>query len=343
MMASVEDPSATGPGWDTPGGATAPGWAVPGSAVAQPTAEPVGPDPTAVGPQDAAGPAPWPEPARSTPSVPRVALRAMTVADILDGAFGVVKARPRRILVITAAFVVPIQIVLAFLQRNAFGGIAAADFFSQDPAVVNEQSSQGGGEIVAFLAAIALSGLALAAVAACIAHLVAQWTMGRDPSAREMVGVVARRFWPLLASYVVVKLAEGAGAFACYVGILFVMPLFVPVAPIVAVEGTGPLEALSRSVRLVRPRYWFVMLIAVLSGVVAWLLTNALSALSQLLASWIGLDRAWPLLALGSTVAELVVVPFVAGATVLLYFDLRVRTEGLDIEMTAIDVLDRAA
>jgi hypothetical protein len=96
-------------------------------------------------------------------------------------------------------------------------------------------------------------------------------------------------------------------------------------------------------VRLVRPRYWFVMLVAVLSGVVAWLLTNALSALPQLLASWIGLERGWPLLALGSTVAELVVVPFVAATAVLLYFDLRVRTEGLDIEMTAIDVLDRAA
>jgi hypothetical protein len=268
----------------------------------------------------------------------------MTVADILDGAFGVVKARPRRVLVITAAFVVPIQIVLAYLQRNAFGGLAAAgDVFSQDPAVVNEQSSQGGGEILAIFGAIALSGLALAAVAACVAHLVAQWTMGRDPSTREMVGVVARRWWPLLASYVLVKLAESLGAFACYLGILFIMPLFVPVAPIIGVEGGGPIAAMTRSVRLVRPRYWFVMLVAVLSGVVSWLLTQALSALPQALASWIGLDRGWPLLALGSTVAEVIVVPFVAAATVLLYFDLRVRTEGLDIEMTAIDLLDRAA
>jgi hypothetical protein len=268
----------------------------------------------------------------------------MTVADILDGAFGVVKARPRRILVLTAAFVVPVQILLAYLQRNAFGGLASAgDVFSQDPAVVNEQSSQGNGELLAFFAAIAFGGLALVAVAACIAHLVAQWTMGRDPSSREMVGVVARRWWPLLASYVLVKLAEGVGAFGCYIGILFIMPLFVPVAAIVAVEGGGPLAAMNRSIRLVRSRYWFVMLIAVLSGIVAWLLTNALSALPQALASWIGLDRGWPLLALGSTVAEVVVVPFVAAASVLLYFDLRVRTEGLDIEMTAIDVLDRAA
>ena len=36
-------------------------------------------------------------------------------------------------------------------------------------------------------------------------------------------------------------------------------------------------------------------------------------------------------------------MPFVAAATVLLYFDLRVRTEGLDIEMAAGRVFDRAA
>jgi hypothetical protein len=341
----MADPTATGPGWDPEGGA--PGsWAVPGSSVPQPSAPPPGTGQADAphGATGATGPAAWPEPAAPTAAVPRVALRAMTVADILDGAFGVVKARPRRILVLTAAFVVPVQILLAYLQRNAFGGLAAAgDVFSQDPSVVNEQSSQGGGEVLAIFGGIALSGLALVAVAACIAHLVAQWTMGRDPSAREMVGVVARRWWPLLVSYVAVKLAEGVGIFACYIGILFIMPLFVPVAPIVAVEGVGPFAAMNRSIQLVRSRYWFVMLIAVLSGLVAWLLTNALSALPQALASWIGLDRGWPLLALGSTVAEVVVVPFVAAATVLLYFDLRVRTEGLDIEMTAIDVLDRAA
>jgi hypothetical protein len=39
----------------------------------------------------------------------------------------------------------------------------------------------------------------------------------------------------------------------------------------------------------------------------------------------------------------MVAISFVAGATVLLYLDLRVRTEGLDLEMAARRVLDRAA
>jgi hypothetical protein len=75
---------------------------------------------------------------------------------------------------------------------------------------------------------------------------------------------------------------------------------------------------------------------------VSYLLNTALSALPQGLASVIGLDRGWPLLALGGIAANLVVVPFTASAFVLLYLDLRVRSEGLDIEMSARDVLDRA-
>ena len=65
--------------------------------------------------------------------------------------------------------------------------------------------------------------------------------------------------------------------------------------------------------------------------------------LPQALAAWVGFEDGWPLLAVGSIIAQIVVLPFVASATVLLYFDLRVRTEGLDLEMTAIDVFDRAA
>jgi hypothetical protein len=38
-----------------------------------------------------------------------------------------------------------------------------------------------------------------------------------------------------------------------------------------------------------------------------------------------------------------IVVPFTAAATTLLYLDLRIRNEGLDIEMTARHVLDGLA
>ena len=348
MMAPVEDqtvPSPPRPGPDDV--MPARGWAMPGSAEEQPI-------PGSAAPVDGTASPAVGEPAdqarRSSPveggaggAVPHVALRPMTAADILDGGFAVVKARPRRILAITAAFVVPTHLLAAFLQRDATGGLGVADFFTEDPTVFNEQTNADPtGQIVAGLLLTLIPAVALVCVAAAVAHLVAQWTMGRDAPAGEMLGVVGRRWWPLLGSFVLVKLAEAAGLLGCYLGILFIMPLFVSVAPIIGVEGGGPVEAVKRSVRLTRARYFPTLGIALLMGLVAWLLGNALSALPQALAAWVGFENGWPLLALGSIASQIVVLPFVASATVLLYFDLRVRTEGLDIEMSAIDLFDRA-
>ena len=335
MMSAVDDQAGTGNG----GGH---GWAVPGSAVEQPVRDAPEVLPAGAGWSSAM-------PADRVPAlpvgsdIPHIPLHPRTLADILDGGFAVFKARPKRILAVTAAFVVPAQLIAAFLQRNVGGGgFDVASAFSNDPTVLEEEST-GDWQIVTLILVLIVASTALVCVATAIAHLVTQWTMGRDPAAGELFGVVGRRAWPLLASFVLVKLAEAVGGALCYIGIPFVMTLFLVVAPVIAVEKEGPLAAMGRSVRLVRPRYFPAMGIALVMALVSELLGLALSALPQVLAAWIGLERGWPLLALGGIASELIVLPFVAAATVLLYLDLRVRTEGFDIEMSAVPVLDRAA
>ena len=335
MMSAVDDQAGTGNG-------AGHGWAVPGSAVEQPVRDAPEALPAAAG-WSSATPIDRLPAVPAAPEIPHIPLHPRTLADILDGGFAVLKARPRRILAVTAAFVVPAQLIAAFLQRNVGGGgFDVASAFSNDPTVLEEESS-GDWQIVALILVLIVASTALVCVATAIAHLVTQWTMGRDPAAGELFGVVGRRAWPLLASFVLVKLAELAGAFVCYIGIPFVMTLFLVVAPVISVENEGPLAAMGRSVRLVRPRYFPAMGIALVMALVSELLGLALSALPQFLAAWIGLERGWLLLALGGIMSELIVLPFVAAATVLLYLDLRVRTEGFDIEMSAVQVLDRAA
>ena len=352
---AVDDPAA--PSRPPEGGgersARAGAWAVPGSAEAQPQPALGDPGPRAV-PGAEVGRGPGWGAARGEASgrvvepavVPRVALRPMTSADVLDGAFMIIKARPARIMGIAALFVVPTQLVVAYLQRTASGGLGLASLVSGDPTVIDPAASNTGpdGEtILALVLSLVIPAIALVCVAAAIAHLVSQWIVGRDASAGEMLGVVGRRLWPLLGSFVLVKFLEGLGAVVCYLGIVFVMPLFVPVAPIIAVEGEGPVSSITRSFRLIRSLYFRVMGLALLMALVSLLLGTALSALPQVLAAEVGFERGWPLLALGSIVSQVIVMPFVAAATVLLYFDLRVRNEGLDLEMTAVDVFDRAA
>ncbi|HEY8546519.1 MAG TPA: hypothetical protein VIL36_15775 [Acidimicrobiales bacterium] len=271
----------------------------------------------------------------------------MTVADILDGAFSIIKARPLRLMGIAAVFVVPVYLLSAYLQRNVLGEFGFEDVWSgnfTDPAVVaDSQSDSAAGEIWASILMIVVPALALMFVAAAIARLLNAWSGGEDLPAGTLLRTVGRSWWAILASYVLVHVVEVLGALTCYIGTLAAMALFSLTAPAIGAEGLGPVEAMRRSSRLAGARFWPVLGINLLIGIVSTLLGNALSALPQLLGYWFGLDTAWPLVALGSIVAATVSTPFVAGATVLLYLDLRVRQEGLDIEVAARELLDKAA
>jgi hypothetical protein len=72
---------------------------------------------------------------------------------------------------------------------------------------------------------------------------------------------------------------------------------------------------------------------ALLTGVVATALAQALSFAPQMLGLLIGLDVGWIFLGIGAAMASLLVMPMVAASSVLIYLDLRVRTEGLDLEL----------
>lgn len=323
-------------------------WAVPGSAALEAFA-----DPSAAAALTATLPGEAVSPARGTPvragaepgAVPQIALRPMTVADILDGAFAIIKARPMRLLGISAVFVVPVNLIAAYLQRNMLGTVGLGDFFANpnDPAVVAEsQQGTNASEIWAAVLIWVIPALALVFVAAAVSKLVGAWTAGEDPSAGELLRSVGRRWWPLLAAYLLVHLVEGLGALTCYIGTLAAMAFFSVTAPVIGAEDVGPLEAMKRSSRLVGARFWPVLGINLLIALVDFLLTNALGGLPQVLAGWFGWDVAWLLLAAGNIIGAVISTPFVAAATVLLYLDLRIRTEGLDIELSARQLLDQA-
>ena len=136
--------------------------------------------------------------------------------------------------------------------------------------------------------------------------------------------------------------AEAASLLGCYIGIIFVMPLFAVTAPAIGAEGIGPLAGMRRAWNLAIRRYWRTLGVSWLIGITSFLLSNALGGLPQVLVGFFGFDLAWPLLAAGNILGAVIATPFVAAATVLLYLDLRIRTEGLDLEMSARELLDGA-
>ncbi|HUS62327.1 MAG TPA: hypothetical protein VMY34_09025 [Acidimicrobiales bacterium] len=295
-------------------------------------------------------------------------LHPMTVADIFDGAFKLLKANARSLFVIVLVLVGPAQVLAAFATRGLLGGESFLTAFT-DPTVIDSTAqTQSFWEAAASFLAVILQLLLLPFIGGAISRVVAASYLGEELAPGPALRAVFRRGGSLFAAFLLVHVAEllpflvlgivgivlvAAGAFsggaATAVGVIgFIalvgfgglwavaaMPFFVVVAPAVVVEDLGPIRSCRRSIELVRRRYWPVLGMALLSGLVASMLGNMLGIGPQIVAALIGFKWGWIIVAAGGIFVSLVVTPFVAIVATLLYFDLRIRTEGFDLAVIA--------
>ncbi|HEY7146681.1 MAG TPA: glycerophosphoryl diester phosphodiesterase membrane domain-containing protein [Streptosporangiaceae bacterium] len=158
--------------------------------------------------------------------------------------------------------------------------------------------------------------------------------------------------WVIL---VAILAAAGAGGFAAFVAVVggiaafclavWFLVRFSLAVPVVMLEGAGPAGALARSWRLVRRSFWRVfgillmgLLIVGLSGLVLEIPFNLIARVGGGSGQLFGLigdstPVAVIIAAIGSVVAATVTRPVSAGISVLLYVDLRMRKEGLDLAL----------
>lgn len=248
---------------------------------------------------------------------------------MVDGAFALLRARPRQLMTIAVVFVIPPQLGVALLQRQALSGISLRDLIS-DPTTADTSSNNSTWLV---LAAFLLSSLSLPFVAAAVARVVVADRTGIEVSTKEAIALAGRRWWALLASWTMVHLAYVPGLFCFFIPIVLLMGVFIVVAPAVVMEQLGPWHALKRSWTLCKRRYGACLGVGILSGGTIYLLELSLSAVPSLLAVFTLGRWGWLLDAAAGTATALVTTPLIATCTVLLYIDLRVRTEGLDMEL----------
>jgi hypothetical protein len=256
----------------------------------------------------------------------------MTMSDLLDGAFAIIKRAPATILGLTALFVVPIQVIAAFLNRGV-EGFDVDEALQETNATFDFSGSPSGWS--GFVLQVG-SMLALVVVAAAIARLVSAWYVGHDLTTSELLRGTVPIAWALLASCFLVHLLEGVSILGLGVLPLAVMTWFLVTAPVIGAERLGPIHAMRRSARLVQRRFWNVLGASLLGLLVETLFESAVSLLPTFVSFFVGTDGiAWVLPAVAGVLSQLLTMPFVAALTVLIYLDLRVRTEGLDLELRA--------
>ena len=263
----------------------------------------------------------------------------MMFSDLLDGSFRLLKANLGTIVLVAAVFLIPVNLVAAFFQRDLLGGYGFLELM-QDPSLLEEASGAGPSNAAGIgIVIAALAGfLVTPFIGGATSMVVAASYLGGELKAGPAMRATGRAFLTLLAVFFLTALLKLAGLVVCLVGVLVPMTLFLVTTPAVMVEHARPIQAMARSVVLVRPRFWPVMAIGVGSGLVATFLANILATPFSIAALAVGYRWGWILAAIGAIVPALLTTPFVSVLATLVYFDLRIRNEGFDLQMIAAEL-----
>ncbi len=251
-------------------------------------------------------------------------MRPLGVAEILDGAVRLVRGNARAVLAVSVPFAVLRAGLAAVVQYGAIDSRNAATV----AAIGTLLLALGLGVVLTGLLAPLFSGALLGV------------RLDAGASLKRARGSV----WALVVLAVVVTVAEGAGVALCVVGGVWLWGVWAVAAPALVLERTGLRGALSRSFQIVQGAFWRTWGIRALG----WVLTSVLGLFvglpfELLAASLTGSDILSPtggitnpalyvtIVSIGAVISAAVLGPIAAAIDVLLYTDLRMRREGMDI------------
>ena len=268
-------------------------------------------------------------------------MRPLEIGDLLDETFRMY----RRHFLLFAG----ISVILA-IPSAALVGLVFASLSS----VVGETGQTDFAAFTPFLeslgAAVIVSVVILPFTQGAVMYAACESALGRPVTAGGVFMGVLRRYFPLLGYWLLFALTGYLAAALCLVPLVlwaWVFVLWSVATPAMFVENIGLGAAMSRSRYLVQGRWWRTFLVLLLMVVVWYLSRVALGAflqLGQVLLTIVFSPFIVSAIALaGSQLVGALVTPVLQIAIVLIYFDLRVRREALDLFQMAYGIASPAA
>jgi hypothetical protein len=269
----------------------------------------------------------------STPEAIRPRLRPLSLGEILDVSIKICLAHWRTLLKAVLVVVVPVQIASTILTADYT--VSSFDLSS------SKTSQQTIDELNQYLGGVAISSLlqvcaVLLATAACF-RAIAQAYLGETTDWRSSLSFALHLAPSLLLLTLLYVLGVLLGtAFFLAPGIwLYVAWAFA--MPALLVEGLRGRKALRRSFELVKGRWWRTFGIIAVGFILAGIISTVVQG-AFLIGIVVGADNDALVLVLATIagiVGAAVTTPFQAALLTVLYFDLRVRKEGFDLELLA--------
>jgi hypothetical protein len=163
------------------------------------------------------------------------------------------------------------------------------------------------------------------------------WTIiGAGLTLAVFVGGIALAFAVLIPVFAALKLgglATGLLGVACFALFIYAAFRIAVLYPVVMIESNGPVQSISRTWSLGAGHVWHIFLTILLAFIiyvgVFMVVVFVVSMLGGIITPLADMNFQAILQSAGSALVQ----PFFAVATVVLYYDLRIRKEGFDLDM----------
>ncbi|MBD5786344.1 hypothetical protein IF650_09145 [Cellulosimicrobium terreum] len=304
--------------------------------------------------------APYVPPASKPGIIP---LRPLSLGEIFDGAFGAVRHNPR-VMLGMSTLVVVIATIIGALLGYAFSGYVA-ELFADMPAETGFSGNDVATLYSTTIGTALTTGIATPIVSGLLTVSIGQSVIGRKAAVGEVWSQVGRRAWFLIGFsllllvantlFIVILVLLVAAAATASPGLAVVMMLVGLagylvvivwvgartglVTPALALEGKPFWSTVGRTWRLTRGSFWRLVGIYALTYVAMYIVVQILvtpfSIVGVILMGAGQLVAGNLVMTLGIAVSTIVLTLFVGSVVALLYIDLRMRREGLDVELTA--------
>lgn len=264
-------------------------------------------------------------------------LRPLGIGEVLDVGIKIVWRNAATMFWIVVPIVLPVQFLVSLISVSAANESEEVGTIDPVTGEITYDSTETWILVTAFVTVALLGLLVLTLVTAACFKAVGDAYLAERPSAKSSLGYALRRahsiVWVTILSWIVILI----GFVLCVIPGIWLYVAFAVAVPVLLTEGVKGRKALGRSKKLISGRWWpafaIILLGALLTGIVSGVVSGLLEA-----ASLTNADNDTVAIltgTVGDTVAAALTTPFSAAFVTVLYFDLRVRKEGFDLQLFA--------
>jgi len=241
-------------------------------------------------------------------------LRPMEIGDIFDEAFTLYKKNFVTFFGIAAIVYIPFEILSYMLILSSAQPVQG----QVDPTI-----------LLVALGGVLILMLSLNFTNAALTKAISDSHTGEQTSIGSAYGNILVRAFPLIITLLLVGLLVSIGYMLLIIPGILLTFMAVFVSQVFVVEDRRYFDAFSRSRELAKENWMRIFIIAIIGAVI-----NGVVGFGS---EWLGgmLSNSPVILGVITGLANSFVLPIVSAAYVLLYFDIRVRKEGFDLELLA--------